>query len=116
MPRSRKFALGQTDLCFVFGTPLDFRLEYGRAVNPNAKVVQIDLDGNELGKNRRLDIAIDGDSGVVLQQPLAEIKEKKTGPWLQMVRAAEDKSRAEMLAEIDSNDSPPNPLRVCAEL
>src|SRR5262245_45379680 len=116
MTRSRKFALSQTDLCFVFGTPFDFRLDYGRAVNPGAKVVQIDLDGNELGKNRRLDVAIDGDSGVVLDQLLAEIKVKRSNGWLAAVRAAEDKSRAKMAAEIESSQSPPNPLRVCAEL
>jgi len=116
MTRSRKFALSQTDLCFVFGTPFDFRLEYGRAINPAAKVVQIDLDGSELGRNRRIDVAIDGDSGVVLAQLLAEVKEKKGGAWLPAVRAAEDKSRAKMAAEIASDASPPNPLRVCAEL
>jgi acetolactate synthase-1/2/3 large subunit len=116
MTRSRKFALAQTDLCFVFGTPFDFRLEYGRAINPAAKVVQIDLDGSELGRNRRIDVAIDGDSGVVLSQLLAEVKEKKGGAWLPTVRAAEDKSRAKMAAEIASDASPPNPLRVCAEL
>jgi len=116
MTRSRKFALAQTDLCLVFGTPFDFRLEYGRAINPGAKVVQIDLDGSELGRNRRLDVAIDGDSGVVLEQLLAEVKSKRSDGWLATVRAAEDKSRAKMTAEIDSDVSPPNPLRVCAEL
>jgi acetolactate synthase I/II/III large subunit len=116
MTRSRKFALSQTDLCFVFGTPFDFRLEYGRAINPDAKVVQVDLDGSELGRNRRLDVAIDGDSGVVLEQLLAAIKVKRSDGWLTAVRAAEDKSRAKMAAEIDSNVSPPNPLRVCAEI
>jgi acetolactate synthase-1/2/3 large subunit len=116
MTRSRKFALGQTDLCFVFGTPFDFRLDYGRAISPSAKVVQIDLDGAELGKNRRLDLAIHGDSGVVLEQLLAAVKDKKGAEWLSTVRAAEDKSRAKMAAEIESSASPPNPLRVCAEL
>ncbi len=116
MTRSRKFALGQTDLCLVFGTPLDFRLEYGRAINPKAKIVQIDLDGNELGKNRRLDLAIDGDSGIVLEQLRALVPEKKAPEWLATVRASEDKSRAKMLTEIESDANPPNPLRVCAEL
>jgi acetolactate synthase-1/2/3 large subunit len=116
MTRSRRFALGQSDLCLVFGTPFDFRLEYGRAVNPKAKVVQIDLDGNELGKNRHLDLAIDGDSGVVLDQIRELLKEKRAPEWLAAVRASEDKSRAKMLAEIESADNPPNPLRVCAEL
>lgn len=116
MTRSRRFALGQTDLCFVFGTPFDFRLDYGRAIPAGAKVVQIDLDGAELGKNRRLDIAIHGDSGLVLEQLLAAVKEKKAPEWLASVRASEDKSRAKMAAEIESSSNPPNPLRVCSEL
>jgi len=116
MTRSRKFALGQCDVCFVFGTPFDFRLEYGRAINPGAKVVQVDLDGSELGRNRRVDVAIDGDTGIVLEQLLAEIKDKKASDWLKTVRAAEDKSRAKMSAEIASEQTPPNPLRVCAEI
>jgi acetolactate synthase-1/2/3 large subunit len=116
MTRSRKFALGQTDLCFVFGTPFDFRLDYGRAISSGAKVVQVDLDGAELGKNRRLDLAIHGDSGLVLEQLLSIVKQKKAPEWLAAVRGAENKSRAKMLAEIEASSDPPNPLRVCAEL
>lgn len=116
MSRSRRFALSQTDLCVVLGTPFDFRLEYGRAVNPAAKVVQIDLDGSELGRNRRVDLGIDGDSGVVLEQLLAEVPDKTAAAWLSAVREAEERSRAKMLAEIASDGDPPNPLRVCAEI
>ncbi len=116
MTRSRKIALAQTDLVLIFGTPLDFRLDYGRAINPNAKVVQVDLAGGELGRNRRIDIAIHGDTGLVLRQLLGQVKEKRNATWLASMRAAEDKSRAKMLAEIDSTSNPPNPLRVCAEI
>ncbi len=116
--RSRKFALAQADCVFVFGTPFDFRVDYGRSPTwaTDAKIVQVDLDGAELGRNRRVDVAIDGDSGLVLEQLLAAVGTKKAGAWLEAVRADENKRRAKMLAEIDSNDSPPNPLRVCAEL
>jgi acetolactate synthase-1/2/3 large subunit len=100
----------------VLGTPFDFRLEYGREINAAAKVVQIDLDASELGRNRRIDVAIDGDSGIVLDQLLAEVGEKRCEAWLASVRAAEEKSRAKMIAEIESDASPPNPLRVCAEI
>lgn len=116
MARSRRAALGQTDLCFVFGTPFDFRIEYGRAINPGAKVVQVDLDGSEIGRNRRVDIAIHGDSGLVLEQLLAEVGEKSAPEWLATLRAAEEKSRGKMAAEIDATTDPPNPLRVCAEI
>jgi acetolactate synthase-1/2/3 large subunit len=116
--RSRKFALAQADVAFVFGTPFDFRVDYGRSGvwADNVKIVQVDLDGAELGRNRKVDVAIHGDSGIVLEQLVAAAGTKKSPAWREAVRADETKRRAKMLAEIDSNDSPPNPLRVCAEL
>ncbi len=116
--RSRKFALAQSDVIFMFGTPFDFRVDYGRTPTwaDNVKIVQVDLDGSELGRNRRVDVGIDGDSGVVLEQLLAAVGTKTAPAWRDAVRADETKRRAKMLAEIVSNDSPPNPLRVCAEL
>ncbi|HEY1954827.1 MAG TPA: thiamine pyrophosphate-binding protein [Polyangiaceae bacterium] len=113
--RSRKAALAQADLVFVFGTPFDFRLDYGRSIG-SARIVQIDLDGAELGRNRKVDVAIHGDSGLVLDQLLEALPSKKAPDWLATIRADEDKRREKMRAEIDSNVSPPNPLRVCSEI
>jgi acetolactate synthase-1/2/3 large subunit len=116
--RSRKPAMAQADVIVVFGTPFDFRLDYGRVFNPQAKLIQVDLDGAELGRNRRVDVAIHGDTGIVLKQLLLALDNK--GPqrpeWLATIRAHEDKARAKMAAEINSESDPPNPLRVCAEL
>ena len=99
MTRSRKFALAQADVCFVFGTPFDFRLDYGRALPASTKVVQVDPDGAELGRNRRIDVAIHGDSGVVLEQLLEAVPSKKAEAWLGAVRESETNSRAKMLAQ-----------------
>ena len=83
----------------------------------NAKIVQVDLDAAELGKNRRVDVAVDGDSGLVLEQPGSRRPARRRFPeWLGAVRADETKRRAKMRSEIESNESPPNPLRVCAEI
>ncbi len=118
--RSRRFALSQADVVFVLGTPFDFRVDYGRTPtwNESAKIVQIDLDGAELGRNRRVDVAIHGDSGTVRDQLARELGDTKTdvSDWVTAVRADEDKRQAKMQAEIASSESPPNPLRVCAEL
>ncbi len=116
--RSRRVALGRTDLVLIHGTPFDFRLDYGRAVNSGAKIVQVDLEGRELGRNRAVDVAIDGDTGVVLEQLLAQVGSGRPEwkAWLDEVRVAETKSRAKMTAEIESNSTPVNPLRLCAEI
>jgi acetolactate synthase I/II/III large subunit len=116
--KSRKVAMSSADVIVIFGTPFDFRLNYGQAFNPKAKLIQIDLEGAEVGRNRRVDLAIEGDSGLVFAQLLAAMGGK--GPqrpeWIAQIRAAEDKARAKMTAEIESTASPPNPLRVCHEL
>ncbi|MBI4952711.1 MAG: acetolactate synthase [Myxococcales bacterium] len=116
MSRARKHALRRTDCCFVFGTPFDFRLSYGRAVAAGAKVVRVDLDATELGRNRAADVAIHGDTGLVLEQLLPVLGKKEWPAWLAELRAVEDASRAQMAAELASDADPPNPLRVCAEL
>lgn len=116
--RSRKMAMGAADVIVVFGTPFDFRLDYGRAFGPSAKLIQVDLDGAELGRNRSIDVALHGDSGLVMRQLLVAMKDQSIlrPAWLAEVRAAEDKARAKMAAEITSDESPPNPLRLCAEV
>jgi acetolactate synthase-1/2/3 large subunit len=116
--RSRGWALQRTDCAFVFGTPFDFRVGYGRTPtwNADAKVVQVDLDGAELGRNRRIDVGIAGDSGLVLEALVAAVGMREKGPWIEAVRAEEEARRARMRGEAASSESPPNPLRVCSEI
>ncbi len=116
--RSRRQALKQSDVIFVFGTPFDFRVDYGRpgTWSEDAKVVQIDLDGAELGRNRKIDVGIHGDSGLVLQQLLDAVGSKDAMDWVSELRPIEDKAKAKMAAEIALDGDPPNPLRVCHEV
>jgi acetolactate synthase-1/2/3 large subunit len=120
MSRSRRFALAQTDAAFVFGTPFDFRVDYGRSGtwHPDAKVVQIDLDGAELGRNRRVDVAIHADSGLVLEALAGSprLDPSRFVDWLARVREDENKKQAQQELQMASRDNPPNPLYVCAEV
>jgi acetolactate synthase-1/2/3 large subunit len=116
--RSRRQALLQSDVIFVFGTPFDFRVDYGRpgTWSPDAKVVQVDLDGSELGRNRCVDVAIHGDSGLVMQQLLDTIGQKQATAFVAQMREEETRRRGKMAEEIHSDENPPNPLRVCHEV
>ncbi len=119
--RARKLALAQADAIFVFGTPFDFRVDYGRSPTwaKGAKVVQVDLDGAELGRNRNVDVPLHADSGLVLDhlaKHAAAAPAVDRAAWMSLVRADEQKRQAKVAAEAASESSPPNPLRVAAEL
>ncbi len=116
--RARKLALAHADAVFVFGTPFDFRVDYGRSPTwaAGARVVQVDLDGAELGRNRAVDVALHADSGLVLDHLAANASKVDREAWMSLVSGEEMKRRAKMMAEVTSDASPPNPLRVSAEL
>jgi acetolactate synthase-1/2/3 large subunit len=119
MSRSRRTALGQADVVVVLGTPFDFRLDYGREGTwaKDCKVIQVDLDPAEIGRNRPVDVGIPGDSGLALAALEQAIAERDGGEWLARIRADEDTRQAKMKAEIAAGaTSPPNPLWVCSEL
>jgi acetolactate synthase-1/2/3 large subunit len=115
---SRKHALSRADLIVVLGTPLDFRVGYGRAPawNADARVIQVDLDAAQLGHNRTLDLGIQSDVGHFLEA-LCEQTSGKTAPiWVQELEEVEQKKRSAVREEIETHKNPPNPLRVCQEL
>lgn len=116
--RSRRTALKQSDLVVLMGTPLDFRLDYGRkgTWNPDGKLVQVDLNGELIGQNRAVDLGIQADSGLVLTALSAKMGSKQWPDWLSELRQTEQKKRAAMEIEIAADGDPPNPLRVCDEV
>lgn len=116
LKRTRSWCLKQADAVFIFGTPFDFRLKYGKAINPDAKVVQVDLDASTIAHNRAVDLGIPGDTGKVLGALQASVKARKGGDWLAEVRAEEKKKLDAMAVEMEADGDPPNPLRVCAEV
>jgi acetolactate synthase-1/2/3 large subunit len=115
---SRRHALKRADLVIVLGTPFDFRVDYGRSPtwNPAGKVVQVDLEPNEIGRNRAVDLGIVGDSGLFLEQLMQQTEPERAPEWMDELRQLESARRASMQQEIASVSNPPNPLHVCHEL
>jgi acetolactate synthase-1/2/3 large subunit len=113
---SRGTALEEADVVCVVGTPLDFRLRYGRL--GAGKLVHVHGDPRELGRNRVPDAAIVGDCGAVLGA-LAEAVEAPRdgrGAWLERLRGAECAWWEARRAEIESDAAPIHHYRLGAEL
>jgi acetolactate synthase-1/2/3 large subunit len=87
-------------------------------INAEAKIIQVDLDGEEIGRNRTLgvDVGLVADTALTLNEitrGLGNNYGQKLKPWIQEVREIEEKRWAKMRAEIADESNPPNPLRVC---
>ncbi|MFU8841854.1 MAG: biosynthetic-type acetolactate synthase large subunit [Nitriliruptoraceae bacterium] len=71
-------ALQEADLLITLGARFDDRVT-GKldAFAPEAKVIHVDVDPAEIGKNREVDVPIVGDLKVVLEQLLAVLDDKQ---------------------------------------
>jgi thiamine pyrophosphate-dependent acetolactate synthase large subunit-like protein len=108
---ARKKAFRDTDCIIVVGTPLDFRVGFGAGINAAAKVIQIDRDAAQLGKNRAIDVGLVGDARAVLAQlEGAALKHgalpHRYAAWCALLLTAEEKARAE-LAQYERADTRP---------
>jgi acetolactate synthase-1/2/3 large subunit len=67
---TRKDVVSRADVVLVVGTPFDFRLNYGSEPTFGAasKIIQVDIDPNEIGRNRSVEVGIIGDTRSVLSQ------------------------------------------------
>ena len=82
------FAITESDLLFAIGVRFDDRVT-GKVSTfaPHAKIIHIDVDPAEIGKNKAIDVPIVGDARAVLQAMLQKI-EKRGGRenWLEKIR------------------------------
>ena len=115
--RSRKDALGTADLVILAGTPLDFRMKYGASIPTDTKIVQLDLDETLIGQNRSADVGLVGNLGANLDALL-----KAVGGGLDFgdrsaeLRAIEDSAEAALAEQLDSDEVPIDPQRLCREI
>ncbi len=105
---TRKEALSEADVVVVIGTPFDFRLNYGQAptFGDNIKIIQIDGDATEIGRNRSVDVGIVGDAKLVLKQLTDGLAKKDRGGYLTELRARETK-RQEKQRVYETSDQKP---------
>jgi acetolactate synthase-1/2/3 large subunit len=114
---ARKRAFRDTDCIIVVGTPLDFRVGYGAGINAQAKVIQVDRDPAQLGKNRATDVGLVGDARAILAQLEGAAlshgaRPERYAPWCAALLAAEEKSRAELSQWERSDEQPINHYRL----
>jgi acetolactate synthase-1/2/3 large subunit len=105
---TRKEALSGADVVFVIGTPFDFRLNYGAepTFSAETKIVQVDVDPVEVGRNRAVEVGIIADSFSALTAFGDAAPRGKRDTFLGELRGREQK-RQRSLEEWTKSDSVP---------
>ena len=80
-------AIDEADLVIAVGTRFSDRV----ALNPDsfakrAKIIQIDIDPSELGKNVDVDLSLTGDASYILQAILPYVKKTEHKLWMEQIR------------------------------
>jgi len=115
-----KKVTSEADLILLLGIRLSLYIGFGRTFNPDAKIIQVDIDPGEIGRNRPTDLGIVGDISKVLSQ-ISDYLEAHSihlnyDPWVKQAKAwrEEEWQRAE---EVRSSDKIPiHALRVIREV
>ena len=124
-------ALAECDLVLMVGGRFDSMLGFGRppVCNPDARAIQIDVEPEEIGRNRPVDVGIVADA----RQALGQLREALAGQhhgehrhdghrpvgratWLTRLCDARDRVLAERAPHEASDDVPMHPLRLLKEI
>jgi acetolactate synthase-1/2/3 large subunit len=115
-PNAFKRITSEADLIILLGIRLSLYIGWGRTFNPGAKIIQVDIDPGEIGRNRPADLGIVGDIAKVLSQLSDYLEEHLTQLnyelWVKQAKTwhEEEWKKAE---EIRNSDKIPiHPLRV----
>jgi acetolactate synthase-1/2/3 large subunit len=85
--RCSNYAVTKCDLLIAIGARFSDRVTSKvEGFAPGAKIIHIDIDENELGKNVRVDIPLKGDVKVVLEALTEIAEEKDTSQWNAQIR------------------------------
>ena len=121
-PAARSTAFREADVVLVIGARANSMLSFLRAprFSPDAKFINVNLDGREIGHNRAAEVGIIGDAKLVLEQLRAEaggkFNPKQESQWVSQL-AAKHRSNLERSAPLlHSNTTPIHPLRLCNEV
>jgi thiamine pyrophosphate-dependent acetolactate synthase large subunit-like protein len=121
---ARSTMMGHADVIVIVGSRLNWVFGFGRQFPANAKLIHIDIEPEEIGANRGVEVGIIGDAKAVLQQLLAELagqtaavaQRAAAGPWLATLREQVEQNAKGLAPLLDSDATPIRTHRLLREV
>jgi len=121
-PGARSSGFREADVVLVIGARANSMLSFLRPprFSPDARFINVNLDGREIGHNRAAEIGIIGDAKLVLQQLTSEAKgrfnPREETPWVSQLSAKHRSNLERSSPLLHSDKVPIHPLRLCNEV
>lgn len=123
-PGCAKHALQNADLWVLLGNRISLAYNMGKGIPKNTKIVQVDIEPEEIGRNRSIDLPVMSDIREFVAECNLVTKERNRGaqfqaqfaPW---VAELKDKAAAEIKLDAmgsKSNNVPIHPARLAREI
>lgn len=120
LPLARGAALKGADVVLSLGVPMDFRMRYGD-FGDETKLIQVDVDAAEIGRNRAVDVGIVGNARAVIEQLSdaldgATTRVRPYDAWLAFLQGVQEEKHTAQAEWENSNEIPIHQLRLAHEL
>ena len=114
-------AIRNADVILAAGTRLGQSTTFydNRFVPADARIVQIEIDANEIGRNYPVEVGIEGDAKAVLEDLIEKVREGEPRPnqaWVSDIKDWFARRDQRLQAEERLTETPIKPQRVYAEL
>jgi acetolactate synthase-1/2/3 large subunit len=112
------------DLVLFLGARMSLYYLFGDLFNAEAKIIQVDIEPEEIGRNRSVDLAILSDVRELLKAGNRIIREKKMSQslrqrfadWVSSLEKADEEGKAPAKSDWQSENIPIHPLRLAHEI
>jgi acetolactate synthase-1/2/3 large subunit len=123
-PGSGMHAGMNADLVLVLGNRLNLFCLFGNTYNPQARMVQVDIKPEEIGRNRKIDLPIMSDiralaaelNELVEREGLGGGLRERFAPWTEELRRAHAEGKANAEANWRSEAVPIHPMRIAYDV
>ncbi len=119
---ARSFAFREADVVLVVGTRFNFIIGQGRPPRfaGDARFIQVDIEPEEIGRVRSVELGIVADAGVAFEQLTSAANGRLSfgseSSWVQELQARDLRSREKTAPLLDSDQIPIHPFRLCREI
>lgn len=119
---ARSLAWREADVLLVVGTRSNFIVNHllPPSFASDVKLIEVNIDAEEIGRNRQVDIGIVGDARAVLKQLTQEARSgfdtKKVVPWVEKLRKIHAEKVAKLSPQLNTDQKPIHPMRLCKEI